>query len=91
MVGVEPTTCCLRNYPSVRRGLIVVSVDRIGMPRTRYSFGHVRTQNAALDGTIDNEIDNMLHRAHVPTTGRTMRVYPLLVAQRAQGAPHDRS
>jgi len=32
MVGVEPTTCCLRNYPSVRTGPIVVSVDLIGMP-----------------------------------------------------------
>ncbi len=31
VVGVEPTTCCLRNYPSVQTGAIVASGDRIGM------------------------------------------------------------
>ena len=91
VVGVEPTTCCLRNYPSVQTGAIVTSGDRTRMRKAHERSGHVRTEIPALDGMIDNEIDNTLLRANVPTKERTTQSIPLERAERAQDARNDLS
>jgi len=51
----------------------------------------MRTEIPALAGMIDNEIDNRLRRANVPTNEQTTRSIPLERAERALDAQNDRS
>jgi hypothetical protein len=74
--GVESTTCCLLNYRSVQTGAIVTLADRIGTGQKHQGSGHVRTEIPALDGVIDNEIDNTLLSANVLRKSERRREYP---------------